>query len=145
VSGGAVNRVTFDDKQWKPALARAGVIPEPEVEYVQGAGKKPWRRVSWKMPREDGFHVLRHTFASVVLAAGETITQLAAWLGHSDPAFTLRTYVHFMPKSGKRALAALGSWMGQAGGGVSPQELPAISPAADSPQIPPGTLLDHEK
>jgi integrase len=145
VSGGAVNRVTFDDKQWKPALARAGVIPAPEVEYVQGAGKKPWRRVSWKMPREDGFHVLRHTFASVVLAAGETITQLAAWLGHSDPAFTLRTYVHFMPKSGKRALAALGSWMGQAGGGVSPQELPAISPASDSPQVLPATVLDHEK
>lgn len=110
-SGGAVNRTTFDDKQWKPALARAGVIPSPEVEIVQGKGKKPWRRMQWNMPREDGFHVLRHTFASVVLAAGETITQLAAWLGHSDPAFTLRTYVHFMPKSGRRGLAALGAWL----------------------------------
>ncbi|WP_285439702.1 hypothetical protein [Streptomyces sp. ISL-11] len=40
-----------------------------------------------------------NTFASIVLHAGETIIQLAAWLGHSDPAFTLRTYVHFMPKS----------------------------------------------
>lgn len=135
-AGGAVNRTTFDDKQWKPALARAGVIPKPEVEYVQGKGKKPWKRVKWGMPREDGFHVLRHTFASVVLAAGETITQLAAWLGHSDPAFTLRTYVHFMPKSGRRALAALGAWM------APPTTLP-ISPDSDSPQILPNDELDQ--
>lgn len=112
-SGGAMNRSYFDDRIWKPALAAAGVIPQPVTEYVDGKGRKPWRRVKWEMPREDGFHVTRHTFASVVLASGETITQLAAWLGHSDPAFTLRTYVHFMPKSGKRALAALGAWMPQ--------------------------------
>ncbi|MFF2597443.1 tyrosine-type recombinase/integrase, partial [Priestia megaterium] len=80
-------------------LVRAGVLAAPEVEYIQANGKKPWARKAWNMPREDGFHVTRHTFASIVLEAGETITQLAAWLGHSDPAFTLRTYVHFMPKS----------------------------------------------
>lgn len=108
VSGGAINRTTFDDKQWKPALVRAGVLPEPERIQVQGKGVKPWTQVKWNMPREDGFHVLRHTFASVVLAEGETITQLAAWLGHSDPAFTLRTYVHFMPSSGRRGIEALG-------------------------------------
>lgn len=114
VSGGAVNRTTFDDKQWKPALARAGVIATPVVEMVQGRAAEPWKRVKWDMPREEGFHVLRHTFASVVLAAGETITQLAVWLGHSDPAFTLRTYVHFMPKSGNRAIKALGSLLAAA-------------------------------
>lgn len=127
--GGAVGRTTFDDKQWKPALVRAGVLPEPEVEMVQGKGKQPWRRVKWNMPREDGFHGLRHTFASVVLAAGETITQLAAWLGHSDPAFTLRTYVHFMPKSGRHGIAALGAWLSATAG-------PAPAAAADEPVAP---------
>lgn len=130
-SGGAMNRTYFDDRLWKPALAAAGVIDQPEVEYIQAKGKKPWRRVVWAMPREDGFHVTRHTFASIVLAEGETITQLASWLGHSDPAFTLRTYVHFMPKSGKRALAALGSWMAPT--------------AADSPQILPRDEGDQEE
>lgn len=113
--GGAINRTTFDESQWKPALARAGVIPKPVVEYIQAKGKQPWRRVQWEMPREDGFHVTRHTFASIVLAAGETITQLAAWLGHSDPAFTLRTYTHFMPKSGSQGLKALGKWLSRRG------------------------------
>lgn len=104
----ALNRDTFNKNVWKPALADAGVIPQPVVEYVPARGRKPWRRQTWAMPREEGFHVLRHTFASVVLHEGETISQLKEWLGHADPAFTLRTYVHFMPQSGKRAVAALG-------------------------------------
>lgn len=109
--GGAVNRSTWDEKQWKPALAAAELIDPPTVEVVERKDREPLKRVRWSMPREDGFHVLRHTFASVVLAGGESITKLAQWLGHSDPAFTLRTYVHFMPNAGARGMAALGEWL----------------------------------
>ncbi|MPY47059.1 tyrosine-type recombinase/integrase [Streptomyces acidicola] len=126
VNGGAINKDTFNEKHWKPALAAAGMIPQPEVTYIEPKkGRSPWRKETWTMPREFGFHVLRHTFASVVLAEGETITQLAAWLGHSDPAFTLRTYVHFMPKSGSRGRAALGRLVS----GVAPE-------AGESPESP---------
>jgi integrase len=146
VAGGAVNRVTFDDKTWKPSLVRAGVIPKPETEWVQGEGKKPWARIAWNMPREDGFHVTRHTFASVVLQAGETITRLAAWLGHSDPAFTLRTYTHFMPKSGSMGIVALGRFLSP-GAGDAPageaDEAPEDSPGSDSPQILPSAGMDQ--
>jgi integrase len=139
-SGGAMNRTYFDDRIWKPALAEAGVIPQPEVEVVgQRPGRGPVRRVKWAMPREEGFHVTRHTFASIVLQAGETVTQLAAWLGHSDPAFTLRTYVHFMPKSGSKGMAALGEWV--APGAVGAAELSA---ASGSPQILPSSRSSVE-
>lgn len=131
-SGGALNRTYFDDHIWKPALLGAGVIPAPEVEVVTRPGREALRRTRWRMPREEGFHVTRHTFASIVLQAGETVTQLAAWLGHSDPAFTLRTYVHFMPKSGSKGLSALGEWVGSGAGGRG-----EVSAAADSPQILP--------
>lgn len=106
--GGAINRGTFDGKQWKPALATAGIIPPPVKTKVLGKNGHTWTRVEWNMPRADGFHVLRHTFASVVLQNGETIAKLADWLGHSDPAFTLRTYIHFLPEAGERGVAALG-------------------------------------
>jgi len=43
-----------------------------------------------------GFHTFRHTCASMLFEAGRNPRQVQAWLGHSDPGFTLRTYVHLM-------------------------------------------------
>ena len=42
------------------------------------------------------FHSFRHTCASLLFEAGRNVKQVAEWLGHMDPAFTLRTYVHLM-------------------------------------------------
>lgn len=62
---------------WHKARAKAGAPPPPD---------------------ENGrFHGLRHTFASMTLAGGADILKLAAWLGHTDPGFTLKTYTHLMP------------------------------------------------
>lgn len=42
------------------------------------------------------FHNFRHTCASLLFAAGRNAKQVQEWLGHSDPGFTLRTYIHLM-------------------------------------------------
>jgi integrase len=42
------------------------------------------------------FHTFRHTCASLLFEAGRNVKQVADWLGHADPTFTLRTYVHLM-------------------------------------------------
>lgn len=42
------------------------------------------------------FHTFRHTCASLLFDAGRNVKQVQEWLGHSDPSFTLRTYVHLM-------------------------------------------------
>ncbi len=52
-------------------------------------------------------HALRHWYASVLLDAGESIRAVSEYLGHSDPAFTLRTYTHLMPSSTERTRAAV--------------------------------------
>jgi integrase len=52
-------------------------------------------------------HVLRHTYASVLLHAGESIKALSLYLGHSDPGFTLRVYTHLMPTSEDRTRRAI--------------------------------------
>ncbi len=43
-----------------------------------------------------GFHTFRHTCASLLFAGGRDVKQVQKWLGHADPGFTLRTYVHLM-------------------------------------------------
>ena len=42
------------------------------------------------------FHTFRHTCASLLFDSGRNIRQVCDWLGHADPAFTLRTYVHLI-------------------------------------------------
>jgi integrase len=71
-------------------LRRRVLIPATEAAglgRVDDEGK--WR--TWI-----GFHTFRHTCASLLFEAGRDVKQVAAWLGHADPAFTLRSYVHLM-------------------------------------------------
>ncbi|MHB1488739.1 MAG: site-specific integrase [Acidimicrobiales bacterium] len=52
-------------------------------------------------------HDLRHTAASLMLAAGEAPKVVAEILGHSSPTITLTTYQHLMPGMGEAAGARL--------------------------------------
>jgi integrase len=78
--GGLIDRNHYNPYVWKPALREAGVEPT----------------------RENGMHALRHHYASVLLEGGVSIRAVAAYLGHADPGFTLRTYTHLMPTSEDR-------------------------------------------
>jgi integrase len=86
---------SYSETVWKPAIARAGIIPEPE--------KDKRGRARYATTRREGIHQLRHYFASVMLAGGVSIKELAEYLGHADPAFTLRVYAHLLPSSHDRA------------------------------------------
>ncbi|MGW1539157.1 tyrosine-type recombinase/integrase [Streptomyces sp. NPDC002309] len=89
--GGMVWRSNFNGKEWKPALAVAGLIPEADQ-----SGK-------YDSAREHGMHALRHFYASALLDAGENIKAVSEYMGHADPAMTLRVYAHLMPDSRERA------------------------------------------
>jgi len=41
-------------------------------------------------------HGLRHTFASLLLADGKPVTEVASYLGHKNCAITLAVYSHFI-------------------------------------------------
>jgi integrase len=79
--GQAINSSTFGSS-WRPARGRAGIA-------------------------EGGMHMLRHAYASVLLAGGVDIRALSEYLGHHDPGFTLRVYAHLMPSAEGRALKAI--------------------------------------
>jgi integrase len=89
-TGVALDRNYFNRYHWWPAATKAGIERE----------------------RQNGMHALRHFYASTLLDAGESIKALAAYLGHSDPGFTLRTYTHLMPSSEERTRKAIDQIIG---------------------------------
>jgi integrase len=97
--GQHVRARNYSETIWKPALVKAGVIPEPT--------KDRRGRNRYVTTRKEGIHQLRHYYASVMLAGGVSIKELAEYLGHSDPAFTLRVYAHMLPSSHNRARAVI--------------------------------------
>jgi integrase len=52
-------------------------------------------------------HVLRHSFASLLIEAGEPLTYVQRQLGHHSPAFTLEVYGHLLPRGDRRAVDRL--------------------------------------
>jgi integrase len=73
-------------RQWKTLLKRAGI--------------------RWRPPKQ-----MRHTFASMMLMAGESPQWVAAMMGHRDWTFTARIYYRWIPKDADGAgLKALEKW-----------------------------------
>ncbi|MFD0434555.1 integrase [Streptomyces chartreusis] len=58
--------------------------------------------------------VLTHSWASVLLDAGENIKALAEYLGHSDPGLTRRVYAHRMPSGQEHTRKAVAAVFGGA-------------------------------
>jgi integrase len=56
-------------------------------------------------------HDARHSCASIMHAQGVPIATISEWLGHGDPAFTMRTYVHAQNGALKSASAVASSWL----------------------------------
>src|SRR5205085_1882589 len=48
--------------------------------------------------KDGGFHRFRHTCGTHLYRNGAQDVQVQMWLGHHDPGFTARTYVHLEPR-----------------------------------------------
>ncbi|MGH3937443.1 MAG: tyrosine-type recombinase/integrase [Pseudonocardiaceae bacterium] len=60
-----------------------------------------------KLPAGTTSHDLRHHYASVLLAAGESVVAVAERLGHENATLVLTTYGHLMPDSEDRTRKAI--------------------------------------
>jgi integrase len=75
-----------------------------------------WGRVAARlgMP-EITWHALRHTHASMLIAAGVPITTISHRLGHASANVTLGIYAHLFAKDDRAAAAAIDKALGLAG------------------------------
>jgi integrase len=72
------------------------------------------------MPSGTTFHVLRHTYASILIRAGASVKVVQARLGHATAAETLDTYAHMWPEDEDRTRAAIDMALrGESGADVS--------------------------
>lgn len=89
-TGGRRDKDNLRDRVLTPVFERAN-------ELLEERGRVP-------LPKGLTPHKLRHTFASVLIACGVDPISVMKQLGHTDPAFTLRTYAHMMSREpGERA------------------------------------------
>jgi integrase len=100
VEGKGIDAHNLLKRVWAPALRRAGLA---------------YRK----------FHSLRHSCASLLLAAGEPVPSVSKQLGHASTRMTLDVYAHFVPSgraSGASVLAGklAAEWKGS---GKAPEDL----------------------
>nr|WP_237539292.1 tyrosine-type recombinase/integrase [Streptomyces sp. SID4951] len=96
----ALNKNYFNSL-WKVALEAIGAIGAVN-EKPTGKGRR------WEPCRDKMMHALRHLFASEAINEGVDVYTLADLLGHEDPAFTLRRYVHRVTGAVEKARRAIG-------------------------------------
>jgi integrase len=77
--------------------------------------KRTARRI-WEAEglRPLGFHECRHTFASLMIAAGVNAKALSSYMGHSSITVTLDRYGHLLPGNEREAAARLDSFLDDA-------------------------------
>lgn len=85
--GGWLRASNMLRRHFRPLVARAGV-------------------------RSIRFHDLRHTHATLALAAGANLRAVSARLGHASAAFTLATYAHALPEQDEQIAAAWNGLLG---------------------------------
>ncbi len=80
------------------------------------------KAVSSGLPRIR-LHDLRHTHASLLVAAGEPIKVVSERLGHAHPGFTMATYQHLLPGMGAAAATNFAALLATASGQREPADL----------------------
>ena len=66
------------------------------------------------LPEAVRLYDCRHTAASLLYTQGVPELQISAILGHTDPAFTRRTYTHLFPEMRRAAADSIETLVGRA-------------------------------
>ena len=104
-------------------LAVGHALTDDDLVFCDDAGQPLWgRHITTRklklLLRDAGlppirFHDLRHTFATLQLAAGTNPKIVSEVLGHKEVAITLDRYSHALPTLQTRAMARLDSVLGR--------------------------------
>jgi integrase len=83
-----------------------------ELPFI-GANVQRRSVTAWKKAKLDPilFHEARHTFASLMIAAGVNVKAILTYMGHASVKITLDRYGHLMPNSEEEASTQLDEYL----------------------------------
>ncbi len=97
---------------WSECLVFGRTADTPFADSAIGQrARKCWRAAGLD---PIGLHECRHTFASLMIAAGVNAKALSTYLGHATIAITMDRYGHLMPESEDEAAALLDAYLARA-------------------------------
>jgi integrase len=79
-----------------------------------GQGERVWQKASDAALEPISIHECRHTFASLMIAAGVNAKALSTYMGHANISITLDRYGHLMPGNEDQAAALLDAFLARA-------------------------------
>ena len=92
-----------------------------EPTTLSGRAATAWNRMDLKCVKAElepvariSLHECRHTFASLMIAAGVNAKALSTYMGHSSITITLDRYGHLMPGNETEAAGLLDSYLQRA-------------------------------
>jgi integrase len=80
------------------------------VDTLRSRAKRAWKE---KGLAPITFHECRHTYASLMIAAGVNFKALSEFMGHSDISITLDRYGHLLPGAGDEAAELLDNYLNE--------------------------------
>ncbi len=105
----ALDQDYYGHRVFGKAVVKANTaIREVNAKLAAGAARAA------ELPAGTTSHNLRHHFASVLLAAGESVVAVAECLGHDNATLVLQCYGHLMPHSEGRMRKAIDAAYGLA-------------------------------
>jgi integrase len=99
-TGGVLRQSTFGDFVWIPAARPLGI------------------------PEGDGYHQLRHFYASLLIRAGESVKVVQSRLGHTSAKMTLDIYSHLWREEEEGTSAAVDCVLGHRARSAHADEAP---------------------
>jgi integrase len=97
---------------WSDGLVFGRTASTPfESTTLDGRARTAWRR---KKLARITLHECRHTFASLMIAAGVNAKALSTYMGHSSISITLDRYGHLMPGNEQEAAQLLDAYLAAA-------------------------------
>ncbi|QUF03989.1 site-specific integrase [Actinosynnema pretiosum subsp. pretiosum] len=81
-----------------------------------GSRWRAMREALGDIPKEFGFHGLRHYYATLLIHSGASVRTVQKALGHSTPTITLNVYVHDWPEAVERTRALVDDVLGSSSG-----------------------------